>query len=227
MGHIVGTLAAFLGKLVADEVRAWLPWTTERVIRCAVGILQEDQRERYSEEWHSDIEQIPGELGRLIWAIGLLRAAYSVSNFRIVGRLLDRLAALLLLFFFAPIMAVIALVIRMTSPGPVVLVERTTIGGKLLQNLRFRTFDCISARAMPYAVLHCHPRMTPVTEAERLQLARLFGGRAPNPFGRFLVTAGIDHLPRLINVLRGDVSIKSFFSDLFVVDARPRRKRAK
>jgi phage terminase Nu1 subunit (DNA packaging protein) len=71
MGHF---LAALLGKLCADEIKEWLPWISGRIIRLAVGRLPEDQRERYSEEWHSHLDEVPGEIARLWTACGFLIA---------------------------------------------------------------------------------------------------------------------------------------------------------
>jgi hypothetical protein len=69
MGHF---LAALLGKLCADEVKAWLPSIAKRITRAAVCKLPEEQRERYDEEWSSHLEEVPGPLAKICLAFGFL-----------------------------------------------------------------------------------------------------------------------------------------------------------
>jgi hypothetical protein len=76
MGHF---LAALLGKLCADEVRAWLPWIALQITRIAVRTLPENQRERYDEEWRGHLNEVPGALTKLGTACGFLCAAIKVS----------------------------------------------------------------------------------------------------------------------------------------------------
>jgi hypothetical protein len=76
MGHF---LAGILGKLFADEVRAWLPWIALQITRIAVWTLPENQRERYDEEWRAHLNEVPGALTKLVIACGFLCAAIKVS----------------------------------------------------------------------------------------------------------------------------------------------------
>jgi hypothetical protein len=66
--------------LLAEEFRAWMPWLIERLIRRAVRALPMDKRERYGEEWRSHLNEIPGEFGRLIVAIGCAKAANKIRH---------------------------------------------------------------------------------------------------------------------------------------------------
>jgi hypothetical protein len=72
MGHF---LAALFGKLCADEIKAWLPWITEKVTRAAITKLPANKRERYSEEWASYLNEVPGELTKIWVACGFFWAA--------------------------------------------------------------------------------------------------------------------------------------------------------
>ncbi len=114
-------------------------------------------------------------------------------------RVLDLLAALGLGLVTLPLTVVIALLIKLTSPGPVFFVqERIGINRRAFQMFKFRTMH---------------------TRAEELQVeieefnesgAGLFKIRKDprvTPVGRFLRRFSLDELPQIINVLRGEMSL--------------------
>jgi hypothetical protein len=74
LGAILWVLGAAFSRQVTDEFKAWTPWLTDRLTRYAVRKLPENQRERCREEWRSDINDTPGEIGKIYWALGLLLA---------------------------------------------------------------------------------------------------------------------------------------------------------
>src|SRR5258707_7526494 len=76
---VLGVLGAAATKLIVDEVKAWIPWVIKHLIHCAVRLLPEERRERFSEEWQSHVEEIPGDLGKLVVAIGFLSASWKMS----------------------------------------------------------------------------------------------------------------------------------------------------
>jgi hypothetical protein len=81
VGVVAGTIiVAVLRAVLADEIKAWLPWIGERMIGRAVRNLPESQRERYKEEWHSHLNEIPGKIGQLVSAIGFLAASWKMSK---------------------------------------------------------------------------------------------------------------------------------------------------
>jgi Undecaprenyl-phosphate glucose phosphotransferase len=86
-------------------------------------------------------------------------------------------------------LAVIALVVRMTSRGPVFFrQERTGLDGKPFTIFKYRSmYDDAERDTGPVWARHDDPRVTPL--------------------GRFLRRSNIDELPQLWNVLRGDMSI--------------------
>jgi hypothetical protein len=75
----VGVLGAALSRQCGDEFKAWVPWIIKLLLQRAIARLPQGQRERYAEEWRSHLDQIPGEIGKLIVAIGLLSAARKMS----------------------------------------------------------------------------------------------------------------------------------------------------
>jgi len=76
----VGFIIAVVSKLVADEVKAWLPAICHRLISIAVLRLPKKERVRFSEEWRADLAAYPGELTRLIRAAGFIWAASRIHT---------------------------------------------------------------------------------------------------------------------------------------------------
>lgn len=98
------------------------------------------------------------------------------------------LAPALLLLFFAPLLAVVAIAIRLDGRGPV-LFRQTRIGlhGKKFEILKFRTMHVEENGLEVRQATQGDPRVTSV--------------------GRLLRKTSIDELPQLINVLRGEMAL--------------------
>jgi hypothetical protein len=74
-----GMIYAFLSQLLADEFKAWSPTVADYLKRRAVLFLPQELRERYQEEWASDLNETPGEIGKLIKAVGFIFAAHGIA----------------------------------------------------------------------------------------------------------------------------------------------------
>src|SRR5207247_5872285 len=74
-------------RVLADDVKAWCPCLTDGLINLAVRRLPQDLQERYVEEWRAHIAEIPGEIGKLFCAIGLLWAGWRVWEALRIDRL--------------------------------------------------------------------------------------------------------------------------------------------
>jgi exopolysaccharide biosynthesis polyprenyl glycosylphosphotransferase len=116
----------------------------------------------------------------------------------------DRVFALVMLVLLAPVMLTTALLVRLTSPGPVFYRQRR-VGrdGKPFDLYKFRSMR-VDTRA--------NQSQDPVSAVDFL----LAGDVAPGgvegedrrtPIGRFLRRYSLDELPQLVNVLRGDMSV--------------------
>lgn len=104
-----------------------------------------------------------------------------------VKRCFDLIGSAALLLCLFPLMLVIALLIRCTSPGPVLYVqERVGLHGRRFRMLKFRTMT-VGADRITTALHESDPHITPV--------------------GRLLRRLSLDELPQLWNVLRGDMSL--------------------
>jgi lipopolysaccharide/colanic/teichoic acid biosynthesis glycosyltransferase len=104
-------------------------------------------------------------------------------------RLLDLAGSLLLLLFALPLMLLSAMLIKLTSPGPVLYKQqRVGKGGELFTLYKFRTM-------VPDAEKHVGP-VWATRDDDRV-----------TPVGRVLRKLRVDELPQLYNVLRGDMSL--------------------
>jgi lipopolysaccharide/colanic/teichoic acid biosynthesis glycosyltransferase len=103
-----------------------------------------------------------------------------------VRRLGDFVAACVLIAFTLPLMAIVAIMIKSESPGPVFERQQCIgIGGRRFDALSFRT--TLDAGEDAGRAWHRAPQMTRV--------------------GPYLRYARIDVLPQLFNLLRGEMSI--------------------
>lgn len=122
-----GIFLSLVVGLAKDEVKAWIPRLTRWVLAKATGRLPADYRSRYEEEWLSDIEDLPGEISRLLYSVGLMRAAWAINRadrgeFRSFAQeWLARSIAAVLLTFFAPLGLALAAIVRLQSYGPILL----------------------------------------------------------------------------------------------------------
>jgi exopolysaccharide biosynthesis polyprenyl glycosylphosphotransferase len=117
---------------------------------------------------------------------------------RVLKRCFDVVVAVVALVLLAPVLAVIAAAIKLTSRGPV-LFRQTRVGrhGRDFQVLKFRTmFSDADQRKQELAELNQAAPMFKIANDPRTTRV-----------GRFLRRRSLDELPQLVNVLRGDMSI--------------------
>jgi exopolysaccharide biosynthesis polyprenyl glycosylphosphotransferase len=116
----------------------------------------------------------------------------------LMKRVLDILlagAALILLF---PVMLLIALLIRVTSPGPVIFRQvRCGLNGRRFVFYKFRSM-CDNAEAMRASLEHLSRRELALKIPDDPRLT---------PLGRWLRKFSVDEWPQLWNVLKGDMSL--------------------
>ena len=114
-------------------------------------------------------------------------------------RALDITLAAAALLFLLPLLAVIALLIRVDSPGPVLFVQRRVgQGGREFNVFKFRSMFLDAEQSLG-SVLAGNERSGPVFKMR--QDPRVT--RA----GRFLRRCSLDEVPQLLNVLRGEMSL--------------------
>lgn len=132
-----------------------------------------------------------------------------VSPFRVpiekafVKRLFDIIVSLIGLVILSPILLITALLVKLTSPGPIIYSQtRITLNQRPFEILKFRTMSQTAEKnSGPVLAKANDARVTTV--------------------GKYLRKLRIDEIPQFINVLRGDMSIvgprpeRPFFVDQF------------
>ncbi len=128
-----------------------------------------------------------------------LRESALTEPQRLLKRLFDTVASVLLLLVLSPLLLVIAVLIKLESPGPVFfLQERIGEHGRRFKIIKFRSMYAdadkrwqeVARRDSQGALLHKRsddPRVTRI--------------------GRKLRRTSLDELPQLFNVLRGEMSL--------------------
>lgn len=131
--------------------------------------------------------------------VGVVPAAAESPVYLAIKRVIDVCVASLLLILFLPIIPVVALLIKMDSPGPV-LYRQKRIGrkGKEFNFYKFRSM-VIGAEKVVGALRPLSGVDGPVFKLK--EDPRVTG------VGRFLRRSSLDELPQLFNVLKGEMSI--------------------
>lgn len=120
-----------------------------------------------------------------------------------VKRVLDVCATLAASVIILPVVLLIALAIRMDSPGPAFFHQRRLgFGGKHFNILKFRTM-----RANAEEVLQEHLANSPELRAEWDKDQKLRNDPRVTRVGNFLRKTSLDELPQLWNVLCGEMSL--------------------
>lgn len=120
--------------------------------------------------------------------IGLRESPYFGVNV-LVKRTMDVVLSLIAILILAPVMATIAVLIKITSPGPVLYrQERCSLNGVSFPMFKFRTMHVDAEAATG-------PVWTAKNDNRRTRL------------GSILRATNLDELPQFFNVLRGEMSL--------------------
>ena len=170
---------------------------SDEMLRIATAARQEGTEMRVSANLPEilssrlTVQPVGGSLALTIKPVRLTGAQ------QFIKRSFDLTCASLALLITAPLLAVIAIAIRVSSPGPALFrQERVTQGGRTFTAYKFRTMvrhaDTIRLETSPdptslYFKPQSDPRLTSI--------------------GRLLRRSSLDELPQLFNVIRGEMSL--------------------
>ncbi|UGS37766.1 sugar transferase [Capillimicrobium parvum] len=138
-------------------------------------------------------DAMPDRIGEPWWSAAARRAR-------------DVTGAAIVLLFLSPVMAVIAIAVRLSSPGPALFrQQRIGRGMRPFTVLKFRTMWTDSDAAAHREYVSGLIAGTP--DGPRQGLYKLAGDDRVTGIGRSLRRWSLDELPQLWNVLRGDMSL--------------------
>lgn len=194
-------LPGFFRNSVVDEVVIALPIQSSYYIASQIARLCEQQGIIFGVLSNffdlSVVRPRAEELEDTSW---MTHYAPPANGWATVGkRILDLLFASLAIVATTPIVLVAALLIKVTSPGPVFF-KQERIG----QNKR--QFAVYKLRTMIVDAEDLQPRIEHLNEAKG-PVFKIKDDPRITPIGRFLRRSSIDELPQLINVLKGEMSL--------------------
>ena len=106
-----------------------------------------------------------------------------------VKRCMDIFGALVGIILFSPIMLIVAVLIKVTSPGPLIYrQDRVGLHNKPFKMYKFRS-------------------MVVQTEKDEKKCWTTKGDARVTPVGKFIRSTSLDELPQFFNILKGDMSL--------------------
>lgn len=195
----VGNLGPVLDAEVVDTVIICLPWQSHRMIQRLLrtceqaevraqvvpDLFQLTKNQVYVEELNGIPLISTRDISIQGWNLVLKRA--SDIFFSVVGGIIS-----------LPICALIAIAIKLDSPGPV-LFTQTRIGRN------GERFQCYKFRSMVDGAAEMRPELGDLNEASG-PLFKVRNDPRRTRVGRWIRRFSLDELPQIINVLRGEMS---------------------
>ncbi len=124
-------------------------------------------------------------------------------RYRIIKRVMDVVLVLLALPVLLPLVGMVSLLVKMTSPGPIFFSHRRIRqNGAFFSMWKFRTM-CVDSTA----ILEQHLKQHPEARAEWLATQKLRIDPRITPIGTFLRKCSLDELPQIWNVFTGTMSL--------------------
>lgn len=185
----LGDLPDYVKKNKIQCVYLTLPWNAQPRVHKLIDELKDSTA---SICFVTDFESY-GLFEPRFFRIGDIRGV-SICHSPIEGtaalgkRIFDIIFSLAGIILLAPVMLMIAVLVKMSSPGPVIFKQsRYGLDGREIKVLKFRTLRVVENDAMLRQVTKDDPRATPI--------------------GSVLRRTSLDELPQLFNVLQGSMSL--------------------
>jgi exopolysaccharide biosynthesis polyprenyl glycosylphosphotransferase len=195
-------LRSFLRSNVVDEVVVTLPLRSMHSYASGIAELCEEQGILVRvvsnifdlKRARSKAEDFEGD-SHITHSTGTIVGGWPA----IIKWVLDFSISLFLIVFFSPLFLITALLIKLTSPGPVFfLQERLGLNKRRFEIYKFRTMAA-DAESRMKEIEHLNEVSGPVFKIKN--------DPRMTTIGKFLRSTSIDELPQLFNVLKGDMSL--------------------
>ncbi|MFN3860657.1 MAG: undecaprenyl-phosphate glucose phosphotransferase [Roseateles sp.] len=190
--HVLGTLselARFVREQGVRDVYITLPLGSQPRI---VELLEQVQGTTASLYFVPDVFGISIIQGRLmdmngVPVVGICETPFTGTN-QLVKRISDIVLASIILVLISPLLLLLAIGVKLSSPGPVIFKQRRNgLDGEEITVYKFRSMRTLDDGPVIKQATKDDPRIT--------------------PFGAFIRRTSLDELPQFINVLQGRMSI--------------------
>ena len=193
-------LGEVIERCQVDEVVIAVPPSSHRLIYSIASRYQEQgvSFKVVPDLYELSLRQLSVDDLRGVPLIGLQETQLSPTS-QFIKRTLDIVLSLAILLGLAPLWLLIALAIKLDSPGPVIFRQkRVGKGGQIFEIYKFRS--------MHQDAEHERRSLEQLNEAEG-PIFKIREDPRRTRTGRFLRRLSLDEIPQLINVLLGDMSI--------------------
>ena len=132
-----------------------------------------------------------------------LRNQLMLRGPRLVKKAFELVLATMAIIVLLPLFVLIAILIKMTSRGPILYsAERLGLGGKNIKVLKFRTMHQ-DAHAKLEQMLEVNPEL----RKEWQEKFKINNDPRITPLGHILRRSSLDELPQFINVIKGEMAV--------------------
>ena len=190
--QVLGPLAELPGFIEAHGVKdvfVTLPLTSQPRILNLMAMLQNTTASLHFVPDVFGVSIIQGRLTDMggIPVVGLLVTPFDGIN-GFVKRVSDVVLSCLILVGITPVLLLVALGVKLSSPGPVIFRQRRTgLDGEVIEVYKFRSMTTQDNGPVVQQATRDDPRIT--------------------RFGAFIRKTSLDELPQFVNVLQGRMSI--------------------
>ena len=210
--HILGVPSFTYSDTILEEIR-------KQDIRLAIFTSKTSSLKT---DTHKILQKLSLEFPKLLYVMGdsplnmlasktidldghpALHVQYNLLNpfTRTMKRIIDLILSLLSLVITLPLFAILSLIIRIDSPGPVLYKQqRLGKGGRIFNIYKFRTM-VVEAEEKLQVLLANDKKLRDEYET----FHKLQNDPRVTPVGRFLRKTSFDEFPQIINVIKGEMS---------------------
>ena len=119
-------------------------------------------------------------------------------------RIVDIIAAVILLIFFFPLALLISILIKIDSKGPILADVPERIGAK---GKKFKMYKFRSMMINAHYLLRTDPRFKKLFDEYKRSSYKLKKDPRVTNIGKFIRRHSIDEIPQLMNVIKGEMSL--------------------
>jgi exopolysaccharide biosynthesis polyprenyl glycosylphosphotransferase len=175
-------------KVIPAEVREMIRSCEEVGVTCKLRL--KEGKAKLTSAFRSEIGQ-----DKFLTFTNIPHNPYQLA----LKKVMDVSVSLIVIIAFAPVFIVIALLVKLTSPGPVIF-KQARVG------LRGRQFNLYKFRTMVQNAEDIRKQLADKNEVDG-PVFKIKDDPRVTKVGRFLRKTGLDELPQLFNILKGEMSL--------------------